>query len=130
MKIIYYKDYKERRDDKKYSHIKKELKRKEKRVINANSIDDLTFYQDLSSSRKTQRFGDKKGGYRLALFFYKEYCLFVDFESKKVLEAVGGSETLFKNMSNEDLIEYIKSHKDEEKIVNIDLNDYKDTYKL
>jgi len=123
MQIIYFNKYREKKDNKTYANLKDELNRIEKRISKAESINDLTFYQNIDGYRKIIRFGDSKGGYRLALFFYEDYCLIVDFDKKQNLENKT-SESLFKNYDNKYFISYILNNTLEKREELLELNDY------
>jgi hypothetical protein len=122
MKILFYDSYRKKRESKHFANIKEEMIKDEKRISLASSVDDLTFYQNISTHKKIIELAKARGWYRLALFFYEDYCLFVDIELKQNLEKVT-SEVLFRE-SNETYIEYIKNNQIEDKIEEIDLSNY------
>ena len=129
MKVIYFDSYKEKKFDKRYGSIKNDLDKIENKLKLAKSMKEVSFYQDISNRKKIIRFSDSQGGFRLALFFYDDCCLFIDFEKKQTLEAKT-SEVLFENYKDEFLIDYIIKNKPKEKVEKIDLNDYKSLLEL
>jgi len=124
MKILYYTDYKEKKNDVKYANLRSQLNKIEKSIEEKENIEEGFFYQDISNHKKIKRFADGLGGYRLAVFIYEGYCLFVDFSSKQEIEkTLNGSKDFFK-YDDKHYIEYINNHKIEEKKEIINLNDY------
>ena len=114
MKILFYDSYRKKRESKHFANIKEEMIKDEKRISLASSVDDLTFYKNISTHKKIIELAKARGWYRLALFFYEDYCLFVDFELKQNLEDET-SEVLFKK-DNEEYIKYIQNNQIETNI--------------
>ncbi len=120
MKVIYFPKYKEKKSDKKYSTIKDELEKIEKKIKN-NSLNN-NLGTKISNFKRIKKFAKSKGDYRLALFVYDEYCLMIDFDIK---QALGNKyEDILFNKSDFEYIQYIKENKIEEKEEIIDLNIY------
>ena len=76
MNILYYVDYINKKNNKKYANLKNQLDKIEQSLKEKDKIEDGFFYQNISKYKKIKRFADKLGGYRLAMFIYEEHFLF------------------------------------------------------
>jgi len=126
MQVIYYKDYEEKKSNKNYSNLKKELEKIEVNLRKKEQIEQGYFYQDISNYRKIKRFADSLGGYRLAVFVYDDYCLLVDFDLKQKLENRDQTSEVLFEQNDEFYINYINENKKEQEIDVIDLNMYQE----
>jgi len=129
MKLLLYGLYQEKKNNKKYSNLKKDLNRKEEKIRNVQNIDDIS-YKHISNNKKIFRFGEKLGGYRLVVYIYKDVALLVDFELKQKIEHEDNRyyDRIFEN--EEKYKEFIDKNYPKEQINEEDLSEYENFFNL